>query len=631
MAGNWSDGAAPHSDADYLVAALGSPKLWTPTSGDAIFGGRSLAVGRVGGLAGYVRNIGWGNTLTIASLTLNNGYWRVAAGADYATGVTLAGAATVAAPDTTPFIMSADASEGSGTRAFTLASTLTGASGTALRFEADSAAVFDVTLPGDASAYAGSLAANGSNVVLRLTDSALLAPSGAGALTFSDGAALSPTGDVQRLSGSARVLASDGTGAISVPEGDSFTLAANLSGIFHKTGAGTLVLDGTTGSGTIVVDAGVVEATPAYASRIGSVTGGSVLIRLPTGSLDSNDTTALLTVPDTLPAGSVAINSDAVAPGWGATIRLEGGSAYVDVEVLDIVTMGADSFEAYDVGATAAFLPGWTGSGAVASGTPTTGDPPGVPLPDETHTKVLALSGEATRSYAGAFVRDNQSLDFLVQVNIADDADWREQITPDPTAQLRISFDERGHLWVLHGNASGTGYVWSQLGRELPEGLGRAEHDSYPDGGWIRVSVDIDYTTAAPAAYAQIRLEGRLMLAADGSTAPGAAANGGSWLRLPDATASAGKVSSITFEETQSVDDLVHRYHDAASAPDFAVGEGTELDGIPRSWFDAYGIPLDPLDDSDNDGFTNRREYITGTDPSDPESHPPAATLIILR
>ena len=143
--------------------------------------------------------------------------------------------------------------------------------------------------------------------------------------------------------------------------------------------------------------------------------------------------------------------------------------------------------------------------------------------------------------------------------------------------------------------------------------------------------MDFDYTTAAPAAYAQIRIEGHAMRAADGAAAPGAAPTGGTWLRLPNTAAAAGKISSVTFSEAGAVDDLVHRYHAVGTAPDFAPFGGTDLGGIPRSWFDANGITRDPSSDPDGDDFANIREWRKGTDPADIGSHPPYPTTLILR
>ncbi len=636
-AGNWSDGAAPHSDADYLVANLGNDRLWFPLRGDTTFGGRSLAVGRVGGLAGQVRNIGWGNTITIGSLALNCGRWFVAVGGDAASGMTVAGTATVNAPASEPFVFAADALEENRTRFFTLASTLSGAAGTALRFVADGSSSLLLTVSGDTSAYAGEFILDGGAVTGRFSNAALAGPSGAGAVTFQSGAVLAPTTNGQRLSGSSRTLASDGTGRITVADDSTFTLAAPVSGVFRKSGAGTLVLDGDmTGSGRIAVQQGVVRVDIDTAQYISAIEGGQVVYCVPAGSLRSAQSIATVTVPGPLSSGDVVVSDGAVAPGWTATVRYESDgqgndTAYIDVAASSSTDVGTDSFEEPAVGTAASSLSGWTGDGAIATGTPDIGNPPGVPLPNETHAQVLALDGEVTRTYANGFARDNQSVDMLVQVKVAVDADWRARIASDSTAQLRLAFDETGHAWALHGDASGSGYVWSRLGRELANGAGSAEHDPYPHNGWIRVSVDFDYTTAAPAAYAQIRIEGRSMCAADGATAPGTAPTGGTWLRLPNTAAASGKISSVTFLEAGAVDDLVHRYHAARTAPDFAPFGGTDLGGVPRSWFDANGIPRDPSSDPDGDGFANIREWRKGTNPSDPESHPPHPMLYILR
>ncbi len=48
---------------------------------------------------------------------------------------------------------------------------------------------------------------------------------------------------------------------------------------------------------------------------------------------------------------------------------------------------------------------------------------------------------------------------------------------------------------------------------------------------------------------------------------------------------------------------------------------------IPNSWFIQNKLPLFsariPLEDTDGDGFSNEEEWLAGTDPNDPKSHPP--------
>ena len=629
VAGGWLDGAAPHADADYIVALGEEPGLWT-TNGpvETVFAGRSLTLGQAnGGTAGMLRLLGWGSTFAVPDLRLNGGSCRLT-GSTGTLGETLAGAVSVRTTASRPFAFRADPD---GTRGFTLVATLTGASGTAIAAEAAANATLDISVTGGASAYAGQYQVNGAAVTARFAAAALAGPSGAGAIVLRDGAALAPLVDGQVFSTARALSSADGTARIDVPAGQTFTLAAPLSGVFLKTGDGTLVLDGDiTGDGRIAVAQGEVRVDMDTAQFVSAIDGGRVVYCVPAGSLSSAQSIATVTVPGPVSAGAVAVSDGAAPVGWTASVHYEtaeGGdvTAYIDVAADGHTTLGADSFEAFAVGTAADQLPGWSGDGRVAAGAPDIGNPPGVPLPDETHARLLALDGnDATRAYADAFARDNQSFDMLVRVTAAADSDWRDRIDDDPSAQLRLAFDEGGHPWALHGD-SGGGRVWSRL-------VGaRADSPVFLSGTWLRVSIDFDYTSAAPTAYAQIRIEGQTLQAEDGAPSPGASPTGGSWLRLPAAATAARKVASVSFRETLAVDDLVHRYHAAGTPPDFAAFGGTDLGGIPRSWFDSFGVARDPGADPDGDGYANLREWRKGTDPSDPFSHPPAGTFLLLQ
>ncbi len=55
---------------------------------------------------------------------------------------------------------------------------------------------------------------------------------------------------------------------------------------------------------------------------------------------------------------------------------------------------------------------------------------------------------------------------------------------------------------------------------------------------------------------------------------------------------------------------------------------------IPNSWFLQFKLPLRTnnisMEDSDGDGFTNEEEWLAGTDPTNPDSHPPLVTKLFF-
>ena len=563
-AGGWSDGAAPHSDADYVVALGSSPGLWTPNApGETVFAGRSLTLGQAGGgAAGMLRLLGWGSAFTVADLRLNGGTCCLT-GSTGDDGETLSGAVSVRTAAAAPFVFRADPD---GTRGFTLAASLSGAVGTAIAAEASETATLDISFTGDASAYAGQFAADGAAVTARFSAAALAGPSGAGGIALRSGAALAPIADGQVFATARTLSSADGTARIDVPAGQTIVLAAPISGTFRKTGAGTLVIDGaTTGTGSIVAGEGDVRVDVDTAHFVSAIDGGRVVYCVPEGSLGSAQSIAAVSVPAPSAAGGVVLSDGATALGWDASVRWEEDSAgsgaftaYIDVAAAPRTVVGADSFEAYAAGTAAAALPGWTGGGAVAAATPATRA--GWPIPGETHERVLVPGDIATRTWADSFARDSQSLDFLVQVRVAaDGTDWESAVPHDDAAQLRLAFGADGAPCLWHAGEDGTG-VWTKL----------AVFRAFASGDWARVSIDFDYS-ASGAAFAQVRIDGDPCRAAAGRRAPAdAAPNGGTWFRLPASAAASRKVSSLELSDAQGVDDLVLAFHDPSLAPDFA-------------------------------------------------------------
>lgn len=500
----WSDRRAPHPDADYIVDFGDAGTLWTP-SASTTFGGRSLTLGRVNGLAGNVRQIGWNVTATVSDLRLGRGRWEVTSGAGNHLEV-LAGAATVLSPASDPFVF-APAAQGAD-HAFTLSASLSGAASSAIAFTegATETDTLDATVSGDASAFAGRFMARGPRVTLRLDSAALAgceaAPRSDG-VALSDGATLAPLFDGQSLSSSSRGFSSDGTAVIEVPDGWSFTLSVPLSGSFLKRGEGTLVIgSGVSGAGGIVVEEGsVVPENANAASRILSIPGGRVL-----------------------------------------------------------GTLGADSFEGVAVGTATAALDGWTGEGSVASATPVPGSGVGWPLPGENHSKALKLEGApATRDYAESGVQERASLDMLVQVRRFG-GDWSTVFTPaEGEARMSVAFDSDGAPWLWHADAEGRP-VWTRLRARRAFVNG--------DWVRVSLDFDYA-TNPQGLAFVQVRLDGWCATAPEGWKKPFESVGGGTWFRLLPVDSGAKSVSRVGFEGALALDDVVLASRDDAEPSPF--------------------------------------------------------------
>ena len=81
-------------------------------------------------------------------------------------------------------------------------------------------------------------------------------------------------------------------------------------------------------------------------------------------------------------------------------------------------------------------------------------------------------------------------------------------------------------------------------------------------------------------------------------------------------------------QETDADDDGLKDYEELIIYNTNWQEADTDQDGMPDGWEVTYGLnPLvdDASQDSDGDGFSNLMEYLRGTDPSDPNSHPSMA------
>ncbi len=168
-AGGWSDGLAPHEDADYLVALGTGSVIRTPNtnSGDysCTFAGNSLQLGEVGGAKGKLIHKSKGNcVITHHNLILANGQY---AHGDGAQTCTVKGTCTVISPESAPFQMQGSGNGGDRKLLWNVA--MTGEVGTMFevsRTSGENDGRFLCFFGGDNTGYFGKMQANGANMYL---------------------------------------------------------------------------------------------------------------------------------------------------------------------------------------------------------------------------------------------------------------------------------------------------------------------------------------------------------------------------------------------------------------------------------------------------------------------------------
>lgn len=579
----WSNQQVPSSSADYLVDLGYGLVFRSPHQAvDVTFGGRSLTIGRR--VEGENDNTHMGDfaisgdCVRVDDLRLEKGLVTFAGGDSAAKRQTLAGTFTVRSYAAAPFTVRTTGSAPANNAYPCLSGTLKGSVGTALRFRpAAEWLILDVLCDLDGSAYAGSFIAEGKSTTVRFT-SAALQKSGSkldAGVVLKSGAKLAPATASQTLTATTRGLSAEAGTEICVAAGETLTLEMAIYGTVKKTGAGTLVFNGG-GQGKIDVAAGTLAVNEAGLAQLGTVTGGTVLFN-------------------------------------GAVYDVPSGR----------YAFGTDTFEDASVGAVTASLHGWTGGGRVAAATPFVGTPPGYPVPQATHARVLNVE-DATRAYGNAFVRDNQTVDCLIRVDRAKEG-FFESFVPTGAEQFALGVGADGFLRLWHADETGKA-VWSQL-----EGLG-----AHANGEWLRLTLQFDYKSVSDAAFIQVRENGSCCVAADGFRSPTDLRSPGSWFRLPAAAVAAKGISALDFKGESTLDDVVHTGFPAAAGPGFDFGPVSETNGMPFAWFDGYGIPRDPNGDPDHDGADNASEWWNGgkdrsTDPLDPASRPSRGAVLIIR
>jgi hypothetical protein len=215
-----------------------------------------------------------------------------------------------------------------------------------------------------------------------------------------------------------------------------------------------------------------------------------------------------------------------------------------------------------------------------------------------THDKSLYFDGSVTNHFdINALDGLRFVTDFLLKPGQLEDLSLLNQV--DDSARLAFYFDTNGFFNLKYGGAIA---LWATSTFAVV----------YDSNAWVRITIDQDY-----AAYPndgqpgfQIALNGTNVSSAAGYTRTGNAFSpSGTWFEVHSGS-TGGKfgMNALVGMGIGMLDDVVNFAYAAPSSP-FAT------------WMSGYFAPGDPNqgenDDADGDGYSNYKEYIVGTDPSE--------------
>ena len=256
-AGHWSDGLAPHSGADYLVA-LGGDECGDVSlvlgmnmanfSSNKTFGGDSLTLGELNGLGGFVQHRTT-KQLTYKILNLVKGcYWSESSGS-----TTLAGDSWhVLSPIADPFSFAGPANK---KLVIAIKAPISGAEGTCLQVRSSAFApdggMTELDFSGDNDGFKGRFRAIGPNNSLKFVGASAVGTSSDCSVALADGGILVCDDTSAAYDTSKKIWVEETGGCLETPENGNGTLAMTIGGDapVRKIGTGKLtfsgVLDGT--------------------------------------------------------------------------------------------------------------------------------------------------------------------------------------------------------------------------------------------------------------------------------------------------------------------------------------------------------------------------------------------------
>lgn len=237
----------------------------------------------------------------------------------------------------------------------------------------------------------------------------------------------------------------------------------------------------------------------------------------------------------------------------------------------------AESFESYAVGALVDCneIDGWTGRGEIVTADYAPPDPPGCPMPQDSHTKVLQVADRAVRDFA-CTTNGNDRLDMMIAVVRCSDDDIPLEVKNGEKAV--IICDTAGRLRLRCRDADGES-VWATLSDKV-----------YKNGDWVRLSVSLDSATKPGETYALVRIDGEACMTNFGVRSPLEPTPGGAWHRTLE-YCDGGKIAVVDLHGAVMVDDVIKTTDEF----DMQLSAGTtHIDGVPVAWLKAAGLGLNP-------------------------------------
>ena len=256
--------------------------------------------------------------------------------------------------------------------------------------------------------------------------------------------------------------------------------------------------------------------------------------------------------------------------------------------------VAADIQEAFETGTAVGERPAdWTGYCAVSNqiGSYAT-TPPGAPLAEAAHTKVLWVEGSAVRGYSES---GSRVVDLLVMAE-----EWPDEELPaaDGNEQIKFAFDTNGCVNLYHKLASGDAAAQWRV----------VSSDAIPAGTWVRTTFTFDYDHN----LCQLKLNGSPCVSEYGYRSADNLTHPGSWYYM--AKSDATTLAAIDFVGCGGVDDVVNAdsatYTPAHSGP-------TATNGVDYAWFDKNGLAWSDGSEAapGGSGYTLKESFQAGTDP----------------